>query len=180
VGDHVVQFAGEPSALLLIPAFVGVKNLMRERSPRWADLAGGAVLLALLVAIGDSATDLMYWQMGAPGANLDQMNALSDRYHNVAGSSLVYAISGIMVLLGAIAFGIGLWRSRTVPVWAALTIPAAMITNVFGYATGNQAVLVASAVVLLAGFTRIAAIVFAQPALAPTRTPAKLEAAAMA
>jgi hypothetical protein len=155
----ITQLVG---AYLLIPAFIGVKNLMRDRSPRWADLAGGAVLLAFLVAIGDGATELMYWNMGAPGANLDQMVALADRYQNAAGSSLPYALGGVTLLVGSIALAIGLWRSKAAPAWAALCIPASMFANVFGYASGSQALLIASALLLLAGFTRIAAIVLSR------------------
>src|SRR5262249_5760590 len=111
-------------AYLFIPAFLGVRALLRERSPRWADLAGGAVLLGMLVAIGDAAVELVYWQMGAgdPG----QMAALSDRYENAPGASLPYAVGGILLMVASIALGIVLWRSRTAPVWAALLIPAGM------------------------------------------------------
>jgi hypothetical protein len=144
---------------LLIPAFAGIRSVLRERRPRWADLVGGAILVSLLVAIGDAAVELMYWQMGTGGANLDQMAALSDRYENAAGASLPYAICGIGLLISTVVFAIGLWRSRAVPAWAALTVPVSIFANIFGYASGNQALLIASAVVMLAGFGRIVPVV---------------------
>jgi hypothetical protein len=146
-------------AYLLIPAFAGLRDVLRERRPRWADLAGGAILISMLVAIGDAAVELVYWQMGAAGANLDQMVALSDRYENAAGASLPYAIGGMSLLVSTVVFAIGLWRSRAVPVWAALTIPVSIFANIFGYASGSQLLLLASAVVMLAGFGRMAPIV---------------------
>jgi hypothetical protein len=127
-------------AYLFIPAFIAVKNLMRERRPRWADLAGGILLLGLLVAIGDAAVE-MTWQMGTAGANADQMAALLDRYENAAGSALPHAIGGIAILISAVAFVIGLCRSRVVPVWSAIAVGVALFANIVGYASGSQAVL---------------------------------------
>jgi hypothetical protein len=164
----ITQLVG---AYLLIPAFLGIKNMMRERSPRWADLAGGAVLLGLLIAIGDGAVELMYWQMGTHTANLDQMAQILDAYGNAPGSSLPYAIGGIILILGTIAFAIGLSVSRTVPIWAALTIPASIFTNILGFAAGSQPLLIVSAVLLLAGFWRIAVTVLRSPTLVPAVTP---------
>jgi hypothetical protein len=142
----ILQLVG---AYLFIPAFIGVMVLLRPSRPRWADLAGGGLLLGLLVAIGDSAGELFFWQMGAPGANLAQMGALADRYDDAAGSSLPYAIGGILIIVTSIALSIGLARSRTVPVWAAILIPVGMIANIAGYASGSQPVLIASWAALL-------------------------------
>jgi hypothetical protein len=149
----ITQLVG---AYLFIPAFVGVMGMLRESRPRWADLAGGGVLLGLLVAIGDSAGELFYWQMGAPGANLGQMGALADRYENAAGSSLPYGIGGIMLIVTSIALGIGLARSRTTPVWSAILIPVGLVANIAGYASGSQPVLIASWAALLVALAQTA------------------------
>jgi hypothetical protein len=118
--------------------------------------SAGGLLLGLLVAIGDSAGELFYWQMGAPGANLAQMGALAERYENAAGSSLPYAIGGILIIVTSIALGIGLARSRTVPMWAAILVPVGMIANIAGYALGSQPVLIASWAALLAALAATA------------------------
>jgi hypothetical protein len=168
------------AAYLLVPAFTGLKNLMRPRAPRWADLAGGALILGLLIAIGDSASELFAWQAGAPGSNVDQMAELLDRYNNASGSALVYAIGGILIMISTVVFTIGLCRTRTVPIWAAVCIAVSLFANIFGYASGNQALLVASAVALLVGFGRVAPIVLRRPAAEPAPAPAAHEAAAFA
>jgi hypothetical protein len=165
----ITQLVG---AYLFIPAFLGVKDVLRERRPRWADLAGGVVLLSMLIAIGDAATELMYWQMGAAGVNLDAMATVADSYENAAGSSLVYAIGGVALMVATIALAIGLWRSKATPWWAALAIPVSILANIFGYASGSKPLLVVSAVVLLVGFGRIAATILARPVPRPALVPA--------
>jgi hypothetical protein len=77
------------------------------------------------------------------------MGALADRYENAAGSSLPYAIGGIILIVTSVALAIGLARSRTIPVWAAILIPVGMVANIAGYASGSQAVLLASWAALL-------------------------------
>jgi hypothetical protein len=157
----ILQLIG---AYLFIPAFVGVMVMLRGSRPRWADLAGGGLLLGLLIAIGDSASELVYWQMGVPGANVAQMGALVDRYENAAGSSLPYAIGGIVIIVTSITLGVGLARSRTIPVWAAILIPVGMVANIAGYASGSQAVLIASWAVLLVALATTARLYLNQTA----------------
>jgi hypothetical protein len=157
----ITQLVG---AYLFVPAIVGVKNLMRERAPRWAEIAGGALILGLLVAIGDSAVELVTWQMGVTGADPGQMTALLSRYDNTSGAAIVYMLGGITIMVSTVIFTIGLIRTRAVPIWAALSIAVAVFANIAGYASGSQAMLVGSALVLLAGFGRVAATVFAPSA----------------
>jgi hypothetical protein len=165
----ITQLVG---AYLFIPALLGVKDLLRERRPRWADLAGGVVLLSMLIATGDAATELMYWRMGSAGGNLDAMAAVADSYDNAAGSSLPYAIGGLALMVASIALAIGLWRSKATAWWTALAIPVSIVANIFGYASGSKPLLVVSAVVLLVGFGRIAAIILSRPAARPALVPA--------
>ncbi len=76
------------SSYLLVPAVFGIMHLLPDGRPAWAFLGGGLTQVGLLVAIGDAATELVYWQMGAPGASAAQMSALADRYENAAGASI--------------------------------------------------------------------------------------------
>lgn len=145
---------------LLIPAVSGIRNLLRPRRPVLADVAGGVLLLGLLVAIGDSAVGLVWWQTAAPGADADQMAALIDRTQTAAGASAPYAIAAVAMLAGSVALTVGLSRTKAAPTWAAVTLPAGIVTNIVGFAAASQALLIASAVILLAGFTRFAALVW--------------------
>ncbi|MGH3496218.1 MAG: DUF4386 family protein [Nocardioidaceae bacterium] len=147
------------SSYLLVPAYFGLMTLMRDRSPRWAYLAGGLAQIGLLVAIGDAATELLYWQMGAPKADPGQMSALANRYESAAGSGLVYSIGGLAVLAGTVLVSVGLWRTRVVPRWTTVAISVSVLANVAGFSMANQALLIGSYLLLLPAFARIGAIV---------------------
>jgi hypothetical protein len=155
------------SSYLFVPAFFGIMNVLRERSSRWAYLAGGLAQVGLLVAIGDAATELMYWQMGSPKANHTQMAALADRYESAAGSGLIYTVGGLALLVGTLLVAVGLWRTRVVPRWAAVGLVVGAGANIVGFGSASQPVLVASYVVMLAACARIAAVVLA-PKSSPT------------
>jgi hypothetical protein len=157
------------SSYLFVPAFFGIMNLIRERSSRWAYLAGGLAQVGMLVAIGDAATELMYWQMGSPKANHAQMAALADRFESATGSGLIYNIGGLAVVLGTLLVGIGLWRTRVVPRWTAVGLVVSVGANIVGFGSASQPVLVASYVLMLVACARIAATVLAtEPAAAET------------
>jgi hypothetical protein len=161
------------SSYLFVPVYFGLINLVRERSPRWAYLAGGLAQAGMLVAIGDAATELMYWQMGSPHADHTQMTALADRYESATGASLVYTIGGLAALAGTLLLAIALWRAHAVPRWTAAGIVVGLIANVGGFGAASQPVLVASYVVLLATLGRVAAVVLG-------RRPAVVSAPAVA
>ena len=154
------------SGYLLVPAFLGVMALLRERAPRWTALAGGLTVAGLLIAVGDGAVELVYWQMGAPGADHAQMVALADRYETAPGSSLIYTIGGLASLIGVLLITGALWRTRVVPRWAAVGLLLGSVAQIVGFAVANQPLLIASYVVLFAGFAPMALRLFG--VVAPT------------
>lgn len=142
------------SSYLLVPAVFAIVRLVR--TSRWSFVAGLLAQVGMLVAIGDAATELMYWQMGAHGADHQQMAALADRYENSAGVSLVYNIGGLAMLVGLVWLGALLWRSRAVPRWAAAALPVGAFANVAAFTIASQPALVASYVVLAASLASAA------------------------
>jgi hypothetical protein len=144
------------SEYLLVPALFGVMALLRERVPRWTFVAGAVAQTGLLVAIGDAATELVSWQMGAPGADRAQMVALSERYEGAPGASLIYTVGGLATLIGIALITVALWHTRVAPRWTAVALLVASMANVVGFSMGSQPVLVGSFVLLLAAFTPMA------------------------
>jgi hypothetical protein len=151
---HVYALAILISGYLMIPAFFGLMSLMRARSPRWAYLAGGVAQIGIVIAVGDAATELMYWKMGSRGADLAEMTALSDRYD--AGSGWIYSVGGLAVLVGSVLVAVGLWRTGAVPRWVAVGVAVSTVVNLVGFAAASQPALIASYVLMLAVLGRAA------------------------
>lgn len=147
------------SSFFLIPAIAAVARLMPESRPAWAEVAYLLTQVSMLVALGDAAIEMVWWQAGSPKASLSQMTALSDRLDAAPGYSLVYTIGGLCGLLGAALLAAALIRTHAAPAWAALTLPVGFVVNIVGFSIPSQAVLVASYVVLTAGLVRLAALV---------------------
>jgi hypothetical protein len=151
-------------AWFFVPSIIGLMAMLAARAPR-ASLFGGALaLVGLLVAIGDGTSELVFWQMGARGADRAQMVALSDRYDNAAGSSLFFTVGGIALLIGLGVLAVALVRTRVAPTWAAAAIPVGAIVNIAGFSMSSNAVIIASNLVFLAGFGWIARLLLAHPA----------------
>jgi hypothetical protein len=152
------------SSIMLVPAVLALMRLLGQTRPVWALLAGCLAQFGILVGIGDSATELMFWQMGAPGASLGQMTALATRYDAAPGAALVFMIGGMAALSGTLLLAAGLWRARAVPVWTAIAVACATVANIVGLSAVSVPVTLASYALLLAAFGRIAVIVLGSPA----------------
>lgn len=153
---YVYALAMTVSSYLLVPALFGVLALVRKHAARWAYVAVGITQVGLLIAIGDAATELLYWQMGAAGADRTQMVALAERYENSAGTSLIYSLGGLATLVGIALTSVALWRTRVAPRWVAVALMAGTAAQIAGFSGAGQPVLIASYVVLLAAFAHLA------------------------
>jgi len=165
------------SSIMLVPAVLALMRLLGHSRPVWALIAGSLAGLGVLIGIGDSATQLVFWQMGAPGASLDQMAALATRYDSAPGAALIFMIGGLATLSGTALLSAGLWRAHAIPAWTAIAIPAATIANIAGLSANSVPVTIASFALLLAAFTRTAMTVRTSPAW-PQPTPATASPAA--
>jgi hypothetical protein len=151
-------------AWFFVPSTLGLMSMLAGRAPRASIIGGSLTLVGLLVAIGDGTSELVYWQMGAPGANRAQMAALADRADSATGSSLFFTIGGLALLAGLVVLAVALARTRVAPLWAAAAIPTGAIVNIAGFSTSSNAVVIASNLILLAGFGWIARLLLAEPA----------------
>ncbi len=138
------------SSMLFVPALIGLMRMSAERSPVLSNLGGTLSLLGALVAVGDSTSQLVIWQMGARGADRAQMAALLHRYDNVAGSALVFTIGGLAIVVGIVLLSIALFRAQAAPAWACAALVAGTVLNIVGFSAASLGVLILSSVVLLA------------------------------
>ena len=137
------------SSMLFVPALIGLMRRSAERSPRLANLGGALSVLGALVAVGDSTTQLVIWQMVGRGADRSQMAALLHRYDNATGASIVFNVGGIAIVVGIALLSIALYRSRAVPAWAAIGLVAGTVLNIVGFSASSVGILIVSSVILL-------------------------------
>ena len=76
------------SGWLFVLAVLGLIGIVCEQAPRLSVVGGALALVGAFVAVGDGTVELMYWQMGAPGADRAQMagarRSLRERRRNRA------------------------------------------------------------------------------------------------
>ena len=144
------------SSYLLVPAVFGIGALIRSRAPRWAVVSTAVAQAGLLVAIGDAAVEVMYWQMGRVPAGHEVMTSLSTRYDSAFGSSIIYSVGGVATMLGVALLAVGLWRTRATARWVSVVLVFATIGNFVGFSSGSQPILVASYLLLAAALMPIA------------------------
>src|SRR5262249_4261573 len=138
------------SSMLLVPAVFAMVDLVRPHRP-WAALVTGVVAqIGMLVAVGDAASELVFWRMGAQHTDLAAMTAVTDSYETASGSSLIYTLGGLCTLFGVLALAVLLWRTHTLSWWAALALPLGTIANIVGFSIASRALLAGSYVVLAA------------------------------
>ena len=156
------------SSILFVPALFGIMALVRRDHP-WAYAAGGLGQLAMLIAIGDAATELFVWGLAtAPGTGAPLASLLT--YADSAPGVATFYGVGALTMLGIFVLAAVLWRARLAPRWAAACLPACLVLNIAGFSMASKPVLVASYVVMLLGFTRFAMLVLkADPARVATQ-----------
>ena len=169
------------SSIMLVPAVLALMRLLPATPARsWAlimRLHGRA--RHPLIGIGDStATQLVFWQMGAPSASISQMVALATRYNSAPGAALIFMIGGLATLCGTLLLSAGLWRAHAIPAWTAAAIPVATIANIAGLSANSVPITIASFALMLAAFARIAVAVRTSPAWAKPPTPVTASPAA--
>jgi hypothetical protein len=142
------------SGWLFVVAVVGLVGLVADRAPRLGLVAAALTLLGTLVAVGDGAVELMYWAMGSPAADRAQMVALSNRYDD--GTSLVFSIGGISLLVGLLILAVLLWQNGLAPAWASFGVPVFAIVNIVGFSTASNALVALSNALLLVVFGALA------------------------
>jgi hypothetical protein len=136
------------SSMLLVPAVFALVDLVRPQRPWGALVTGVVAQIGILVAIGDSASELVFWQMGAHRTDLPAMTAVTDSFDSAPGSSMIYTIGGLCTVGGIVALAILLWRTRAVPAWAAAALPIGTIANIVGFGLASRGLLAGSYVVL--------------------------------
>ncbi|MGZ4398916.1 MAG: hypothetical protein ACXVZ1_10940, partial [Gaiellaceae bacterium] len=136
-------------SLFLVPAAVALMTMTREQVPRTAIFGGGLLQLGAFVALIDSATQLVYWQMGSPASDRPQMLALLHRYENAPAASAIFMIGALALVVGSLLLAVALTRSKIAPLWASVLLPLGLVANIAAFVAGSRLLLIGSSLVLL-------------------------------
>jgi len=128
----VFVFAG---AFLAAPATLALMRVLSARSPKLATIGGAMHLLGWMAIIGVVMGDVIAVQMVNGGTLSPEIVQL---YQRIMSSAPVIALNIIATLhvIGGTMLGIALWRTRVVPLWAAvaatLAQPIHFVSNIAG------------------------------------------------
>ena len=137
---------------LLVPAILGLTQLVGQRRAALADLGGTLALLGVLAASGLLSIDgFGVWQMAQPAADPAEMAALPDRIRTSPGVLLPLYLVSLASAVGLLVLTLGLYRAQVVPAWTAGLVAIGVAVWFTGEAAANKATMVAGVTLLALG-----------------------------
>ena len=157
---RICLVAGMIGCLLIIPAVMTALSLARRS--RLAFVGGALMIAGYVCYFGVLLSNVIIIVMAERGGPLADYAAVIDASENDISTAWVFPIFIAGNLLGTLLFAIGLLRSRTVPVWAAIWIMLWPPLHVAGLFVGGEVLEVIGAVLQAIGFAGVAAAVLRQ------------------
>lgn len=118
------------AVLLLVPASLGLAQVLRARGSRLAPIGAAVFAVGWLFVLGQVALDRFEVQLATSGIPLEDAVRLADKLDNGdVGMGVVSALFILGHTVGAILVGVALARSRFVPLWASAAIVAGAILH---------------------------------------------------
>lgn len=106
--------------------------------------------------------------MASPKADRAQMAAVIDRFDNAGGAQVLFGPGGLSFLVGSLLLAIAMFRTRSVPRWAAVVFFAGFAVQFVGFSASSVLIIAASAVLSLVSMAAIArAVVTDEPSARP-------------
>jgi hypothetical protein len=125
--------------LLLVPGFVGAVHVLRTRAPLLGYLGGGLAIVGFVSLLGVIALDGVALEMVGRGTSQADMAAVLDRA--MSQDPIVITMTMLFVaghIVGATLLGIGLYRARIVPVWAAAAVAVSQPAHFVAHGIENK------------------------------------------
>jgi hypothetical protein len=136
---------------LLMPAILGLTQLVGQGRAALADVGGTLALLGVLAVSGLLSIDgFGVWQMAQPAADRAEMAALLDRILTSPGVLTLYLVS-LASAVGLLVLVVGLYRAQLVPAWTAGLVAIGVAVWFTGEAAANKATMVAGVTILALG-----------------------------
>jgi hypothetical protein len=151
---------GMIGCLLIIPAVMTALSLARRS--RLAFVGGSMMIAGYVCYFGVLLSNMIIIAMAEHGGPLADYAAVIDASQADRWAGWVFPIFIVGNLLGTLLFAIGLLRSRTVPIWAAILIMLWPPLHVAGLFVGGEVLEVIGAVLQAIGFAGVATAVLRQ------------------
>jgi hypothetical protein len=149
--------AGMIGCLLIIPAVMTALSLARRS--RLAFVGGSLMIAGYVCYFGVLLSNVIIITMAEHGGPLADFAAVIDASQSDTATGWVFPIFIVGNLLGTLLFAIGLLRSHTVPIWAAILIMLWPPLHVAGLFLGGEVLEVIGAMLQAIGFAGLAAAV---------------------
>jgi hypothetical protein len=121
--EVVSGLAAVAAIVMLVPACIGAMHVLRNRAPLLGYVGGGVALLGFAFLTVLVTVDGVAVEMAAVGTSSRDMATVLDRSLNQdALIGVMFAVFVAGHVLGTTLLGIGLFRPRIVPIWAAAAV----------------------------------------------------------
>lgn len=152
------------AVLLLVPAFIGAMHVLRNRAPLLGYVGGGLALVGFAFLTVLIAVEAVAIEMAALGTSTRDMATVLDRSMNQdAVIGVMFAIFVAGHVLGTTLLGIGLFRARLVPVWAAAALTLAGPMHFVAHGIGSRPLDFAAFTLLVAGLATLGVRILRMP-----------------
>jgi hypothetical protein len=148
---HLVLLA---SAVLALPAVLGLMHMLRERRAAYGHVGGALALLGLLAFVGVLAIELVLGEMAQSGSRR-AMVALLERMGSDAAIAAPFLYGTLAFGLGLIVLALGLYEARAVAWWQALALALGGVGLVIAPPLASTVIAIVGAVLFLAGLGSI-------------------------
>ncbi|WP_460491885.1 hypothetical protein [Dactylosporangium cerinum] len=152
---NVVLF-GMLGALLMMPAALGAARVAGRGAARLAFVGGTLTAAGYACYQAVLLTDLTTLAMVRVGGPMVGFAAVLDARQQDATGTWVFLLFVLGNIVGTFLLGLALWRSRSVPRWAAAAVMIWPPTHIVGLVAGVEWFEVAGAAVQAIGFAAVA------------------------
>jgi hypothetical protein len=144
------------AVLLLVPAFMGAMRVLRNRAPLLGYLGGSLATVGFVCLFGMIAQDGVALEMVRRGGSQADMAAVLDRAMHQ--DAILVTMTMVFVaghILGTTLLGVGLYRARVIPVWAAAAVAVSQPVHFVAHGIGNKPLDVVAFALFVAGLATL-------------------------